>query len=74
MTVIPDVDGKGYTLEAAMPFSALGFAPKEGQEILFDLAVDDSSDGKARVRQLVWNGTARNSGDRSAWARAVFAK
>lgn len=74
MTVVPDVDGKGYTLEAALPFSSLGFTPKEGQEIMFDLAVDDSSDGKSRVRQLVWNGTARNSGDRSAWARAVFAK
>ncbi len=74
MVVIPDGDGKGYTLEAALPFSALGFVPREGQEIMFDVAVDDSADGKARVRQLVWNGTARNSGDRSAWARAVFAK
>jgi hypothetical protein len=74
MFVEPDVDGKGYTLEAALPFSALGFTPREGQELMFDLAVDDSADGKARVRQLVWNGTARNSGDRSAWARAVLGK
>lgn len=74
MLVLPDGDGKGYTLEAAVPFSALEFIPREGREIMFDIAVDDSTDGKARVRQLVWNGTARNSGDRSAWARAVFAK
>jgi hypothetical protein len=74
MVVLPDVDGKGYTLEASLPFAALGFTPREGLEIMFDLAVDDSADGKARLRQLVWNGTARNSGDRTAWARAVFAK
>ena len=74
MYVTADVDGKGYTLEAAIPVAALGFTPHEGQEILFDLAVDDSADGKSRVRQLMWNGIARNSGDRSAWGRAVFAK
>jgi hypothetical protein len=74
MAVLPDVDGKGYTLEAAIPFAALGFAAHEGQEIMFDLAVDDSADGTSRLRQLVWNGTARNSGDRGAWGRAVLAK
>ena len=74
MTVTADVDGKGYTLEAAIPFKALGFVPKEGQQILFDLAIDDSGDGKMRARQLVWNGNARDSGDRTAWGRAIFAK
>ena len=74
MSVTADVDGKGYTLEAAIPFKALGFVPKEGQQILFDLAIDESSDGKMRTRQLVWNGNARNSGDRTAWGRATFAK
>ena len=42
MTVLPSVDGKGYTLEAAIPFAAVGIEPQEGQEMLFDLAVDDS--------------------------------
>ncbi len=74
MAVAADVDGKGYTLEVAIPFKALGFTPKDGQQILFDLAVDDSADGKARVRQLMWNGTARNSGDRTVWGRAVFGR
>ena len=74
MTVVADVDGQGYTLQAAIPFPALGFTPKEGRQILFDLAIDDSPDGKARTRQLVWNGNARNSGDRTAWGRATFAK
>ena len=74
MVVVPGVDGKGYTLEAALPWKALGFAAKEGQEIVFDLAVDDGDSGRSRVRQIVWNGNARNSGDRSAWGRAVFVK
>ncbi|HWI57121.1 MAG TPA: sugar-binding protein, partial [Bacillota bacterium] len=74
LAVVADVDGKGYTLEAALPFQALGFAPKEGQTILFDLAVNDSADGKTRARQLVWNGKAHNATDRGAWARATFAK
>ena len=39
------------------------------RELLFDLAVDDSADGTARRCQLMWNGTARNSGDRTSWGR-----
>ena len=72
--VSANVDGKGYTLEAAIPFEALGFKPAEGTEIRFDLAVDDSENGKRRLRQLMWNGTDRNSGDRTNWGRAVFGK
>jgi hypothetical protein len=67
--VVPSLDGKGYTIEAAIPFSALGFEPKSGQEILFDLCVDDGSNGR---RQLAWNGTARDSKDRGSWGRAEF--
>jgi hypothetical protein len=47
MVVLPDVDGKGYTLETSLPFAAFGFTPREGLEILFDLAVDDSADGNS---------------------------
>ncbi|HCE45264.1 MAG TPA: hypothetical protein DET40_17125 [Lentisphaeria bacterium] len=72
MAVVPRVDGKGYVIEAAIPLSALGLKPKKGQEILFDLAVDNSADGKGRKSQLMWNGISRNSSDRSAWGRAVF--
>jgi hypothetical protein len=74
IAVVPGVDGKGYTIEAAIPFKALGFRPQEGKEIRFDLAVDDSADGSRRLRQLMWNGTNRNSGDRSAWGRAALVK
>jgi hypothetical protein len=67
-------DGTGYYLEAAIPFTLLGFTPKEGQEILFDIAVDDSEDGQSRQRQFVWNGDNRVSGERGGWGRIRFTK
>jgi hypothetical protein len=66
------VDGKGYTIEAAIPWSVLDVTPKEGLELLFDLAVDDSPDGRDRRAQLMWNGVARNSSDRGAWGRLIL--
>lgn len=72
LVVVADADGGGYTVEAAIPFATLGFTPRPGLTIRFDLAIDDGRDGKARQRQLVWNGDARNSGDRTGWGRAVF--
>jgi len=72
IAVTPNVDGKGYVLEAAIPFEGLGFTPRAGQQLLFDLALDDSADGNGRLRQLMWNGAARNSSDRTHWGRAVL--
>jgi len=72
LVVVPNVNGKGYTLEAAIPFVGLGFTPAKGQTVRFDIGVDDSADGTRRLRQLMWNGTERNSGDRTGWGRAVF--
>ncbi len=71
-SVTPAVDGKGYTLEASIPWPALDVTPKEGQTLLFDLMVDNSDDGKGRTCQLGWNGGARNSADRSAWGRLTL--
>ncbi len=71
-SVTPSVDGKGYTLEAAIPWTALDVTPKEGQTLLFDLAVGNSTDDKQRSSQLVWNGGPRNSSDRSAWGRLTL--
>lgn len=71
VAVIPSAGGQGYTLEAAIPFEALGFVPRAGQAIRFDLAVDDGN-GDGRQRQLMWSGGARNSGDRTDWGRATF--
>jgi hypothetical protein len=69
MEVLPGVDGKSYTIEAAIPWSAIGTKPELNRELLFDLAIDDSLDGKTRRCQLMWNGTAKNSGDRTNWGR-----
>lgn len=66
---VPSVDGSGYTMEVAIPWSALDITPKENLELIFDLAVDDAPQGGGRTRQLMWNGGARNSGDRSYWGR-----
>ncbi len=74
LAVFPKVDGKGYVLEAAIPFEALGFQPKDGQRLGFDLALDNSADGDSRQCQLMWNGVARNSGDRTHWGTAILTK
>lgn len=67
---LPTADG--YVLQAAIPWSSLGLTPTPGLRLRFDLAIDDSTDGNSRRAQLVWSGTDRNSGDRSAWGRAVL--
>ncbi len=67
--VVPDGDGKSYTLQAAIPWTALNIAPKVNQELMFDLAIDDGVMGKGRTRQLMWSGTDKNSSDRSHWGR-----
>ena len=68
--VIPGGDGKSYTLEVAIPWEALGIKPQVATEFLFDLAIDDSANGTSRRAQLMWNGTDKNSGDRTHWGRA----
>jgi hypothetical protein len=68
----PAPDGKGYIVQAAIHFDFLGVSPKPATALRFDLAVDDSADGARRARQLMWNGTDRNSADRGTWGRAVL--
>jgi hypothetical protein len=70
--VIPRSDGKGYILEAAIPLSAVSLARDKQATIRFDIAIDDDDSGNGRTRQLIWNGNARNSTDRSAWGHATF--
>ncbi|MDF3058282.1 MAG: hypothetical protein K0R17_2497 [Rariglobus sp.] len=67
---VPDVSGEGYTLQVRLPWPALGFRPEAGMELLFDVAIDNSDDGETRAQQIVWSGTAKNSGDRASWGRA----
>jgi hypothetical protein len=70
LIVVRNVSGNGYAIEAGIPWSALGAAPANGREFRFDLGINDSADGRSRLRQLMWNGTARNTSDRSGWGRA----
>ncbi len=70
IAVADNVTTKGYTIEAAIPWKALDIVPAKGAEILFDIAVNDSEDGLNRRRQLMWNGSSRNSSDRGGWGRA----
>ncbi|HEX2949921.1 MAG TPA: sugar-binding protein, partial [Armatimonadota bacterium] len=74
VVILPAGNGKGYTLEAAIPFASLGITPANGKQLLFDIAIDDSANGAQRLRQLMWNGGARNSSDRSQWGLAKFAQ
>jgi hypothetical protein len=67
---VKDVSGDGYVIQAFIPWTALDIpTPKAGQEILFDVAIDNTDDGLKRTHQLAWNGTSKNSGDRTAWGR-----
>ncbi len=66
--VVPAIGGKGYTVEAKIPWSVLDTQPKEGQQLLFDIGIGNS-DGDLRNVQIMWNGRGRNSSDRSAWGR-----
>jgi len=59
----------GYTLETAIPWKALGITPKPGVEFLFDIGINDSVNGDGRQHQIMWNGTDKNSGDRTHWGR-----
>jgi hypothetical protein len=74
MHVVQNVDGKGYTLTAAIPLAELKLKPEEGTTIRFDLAIDDSGTGESRQCQIMWNGGAKNSTDRTDWGTARFVR
>lgn len=70
VVAVKNVTGDGYAIEAALPWASLGIKPESDQELLFDLGVDNTDDGKLRSRQWMWNGSERNSSDRGNWGRA----
>jgi hypothetical protein len=67
---VKDVTNDGYVLEVSIPWDVLGIQPAADQELLFDVAIDNSDDGAIRKQQLVWNGNEKNSADRTAWGHA----
>ena len=72
LLTIKNVAGDGYVLEAVIPWSVLKIKPEADKEMLFDVAIDNSDDGKIRKQQLMWNGKANNGGDRLAWGKATI--
>jgi hypothetical protein len=70
MNVKLTADGKGYVLDAAIPWTTINIDPSIGREFLFDFGFDDSEDGNNRKRQWEWNGTSKNNLDRGLWGQA----
>lgn len=68
----PTSDGKGWVLEAAIPWSALGLTPTPGTSLRFDLAVSDG-DGMRALSRVGWSGGADNATDRGGWGRLLLA-
>ena len=48
-------EGKGYILEATIPWSALRVRPQAGLRLGLDIHVDDDDDGGARDGKLTWH-------------------
>ncbi|MDX2022053.1 MAG: sugar-binding protein [Deltaproteobacteria bacterium] len=55
----------GYSVEFAIPWSALGVSATAGRTFGFDIAVNDDDDGIDREGQMMWNG------DNNNWASTV---
>ncbi len=53
--VLPSSDGKGWTLEAAIPWTHIGVVPTPGTTLHFDLAVIDG-DGTKATSRVAWSG------------------
>jgi hypothetical protein len=69
VVAVKDVSGDGYVLMVTIPWKVLEIAPKNGLEARFDVVIDNSDDGDARLQQLAWNGTSQNSHNRAAWGK-----
>ena len=69
--VVPNIDGKGYTIEARIPFASLDMTPKVNQTLLFDIALDSTNNVRSpRSEQVLFNGTKHASRDRGVWGHA----
>ncbi len=65
-------DGKGWVLEAAIPWSSLGLTATPGATLAFDLAVIDG-DGKRVQSRIGWSGGINQTRDRGSWGRLLLA-
>lgn len=64
----------GYSLEAAIPLSGLGFVARPGQEIGFDIAVDDvdNEGANSTENQIIFSGKGNGWQDPTEFARLRF--
>ncbi|QJC51548.1 hypothetical protein HGI30_08280 [Paenibacillus albicereus] len=62
----------GYSVELAIPWSALGIAPTAGMTIGFDVAGNDTDTGSGRQSQQMWAGTNDNWRNTSAFGSLVL--
>jgi chitodextrinase len=62
----------GFSAELAIPWTNLGVTPTANMTIGLDIANNDDDDGGARDSQLVWNGTANDWIDTSAFGDATL--
>lgn len=67
-------DRKGYVLEFAVPWDAIGVTkPVSGLKLRFDLLVDFGFDKvDNRLNQLAWSGRANNNACRNLWGTLVL--
>ncbi|MAX26107.1 MAG: hypothetical protein CMJ19_16545 [Phycisphaeraceae bacterium] len=71
--VIPNINSKGYTIEAVIPFASLNIVPKSDQQLLFDMALDNRiTDRGGRHEQILYNGNQHASRNRGVWGRAIL--
>ena len=67
------LDPAGYILEAKVPWKELkATPPKAGEEIAFDIAVDDADETWERKTQFVWNGDFYFYKDPGVWGILKF--
>lgn len=64
----------GYRLYAKLPFMELDIEPDEGQEILFDIEIEDCDNPEEGIKStIVWSGgSGRNLYDRSVYGILQF--
>jgi len=70
--VIAASDGKGWIVEAAIPWTAIGLSPAAGATLRFDLAVIDG-DGTRAASRVAWSGGPTSATNRSSWGRLLIA-
>lgn len=62
----------GYTMEFAIPWSAINVVPTSGKSVGFDVAIDDDDNGAGRDSQLTWAGNGDNWGNTSAFGSLIL--